>query len=450
MNDMSNTPDAMLAKIPELERLAEFALDKAKQAGATAAAVDTHIDQGLSVTVRLRETETLEQERDQGFGVVVYRGHAKGTASVTELSEAAITEAVAAADRIAQLAQPDECEGLAPAELMATEFPDLDVYHPSGVSAAQAVELALEMEAAGLDFDPRIDNSDGASVTTSHGVAVYANSHGFIGPRSGSQQSMYCSVLARDGEGMQSNYWYDSRRAFEDLPSPEEIGRKAAERTIARLGGKQIPTGKALVLFDPTQAQGLVRSFFGAVSGTSQFRQSSFLLDKAGEQIFNDFVQIEEKPHLPRQMGSANFDGEGVATQNRQWVKDGVAAGYVMSSYSARRLGLQTTGNAGGLRNLRVAPGGQSGDLIKAMGTGLLVTDMMGQGANGVTGDYSRGASGFWVENGEIAFPVEEITIAGNLKDMYRQLIAIGDDIDTRGNIHTGSWLIDGLTIAGA
>ncbi|MCB1863943.1 MAG: metalloprotease PmbA [Chromatiales bacterium] len=441
--------DDVLARRDVLERVAAQVLDRARERGASAAEVDVALDAGLTVTARLGEVETIEHQRDQSVGVTVYFGQRKAHATGAAFDGAAVDAVVEAACAIAQFTQPDPYAGLADAARMAHALPELDLYHPwAGLDAETAIELAVRCEAAARGVDPRITNSEGATVSTERGLSLYANSHGFAGAHSGTRHSISCSVIAADDAGMQRDYWYDSARRVERLAAAEAIGRTAGERAIARLGARTLGTRSAPVLFDPSMARSLVRSLFGALAGSAQYRKSSFLLDRAGERIFPDWLRIHERPHLRGGNGSAAFDGEGVATVARDWIADGAITGYVLDSYSARRLGLETTGNAGGVRNVRVEPGGRD-DLLAAMGTGLVVTEMMGQGVNAVTGDYSRGAAGYWVENGTIAFPVEEITIAGNLKDMFAGLVAVGSDVDTRGNIETGSWLLERMTIAG-
>jgi PmbA protein len=335
---------------------------------------------------------------------------------------------------------------------MARDVPDLDLFHPWDLGPEQAIEMARACEAAGLAVDRRLTNSEGSSVSTQRGVRVYGNSHGFLGGLPTSSHSISCVLLAQEGEDMQRDYWYSSARAAADLEPLDEIGRKAAARAVARLGARQISTRRAPVLLAPDMAREFFDHMVGAVRGSSQYRKSSFLLDAMGQQVLPAFMQMRERPHLPRGMASSPFDSEGVATRDRDLVRDGVLQGYVLGSYSARKLGLRTTGNAGGIHNLLVdsAAGLLSREaLLAQMGTGLFVTEMMGQGVNGVTGDYSRGASGFWVENGEIAYPVHEVTVAGNLKPMFMGVRALGSDIDRLGAIHTGSVLLDEVTIAG-
>jgi len=434
----------------DLERLVSNLLTEAKNQGASSAEAGVSVDAGLAVTVRMGEAETVEHTRDHSLGVTVYFGHRKGSASTSDLSEAAVRDTVRAACNIARHTQEDPCSGLADAELMAKEVRDLDLYHPWGLDADGAIELALECEQAALRLDPRIDNSDGASLNTYAGLQVYGNSHGFVGGYPSSRQSLSCAVVGREGDSMQRDYWWTSGRAAEELESPQAVGRKCAERTLSRLGARKLSTREAPVLFQADIAGGLLRSLIGAISGSALYRKATFLLDHLGKRIFPEFVHIHENPLLPQGAGSAPFDNEGVATAAKDFVSDGVLRSYALSSYSARKLGLRTTANAGGVRNLTIDSGELDREaLLREMGSGLLVTELMGSGVNPVTGDYSRGAAGFWVENGEIAYPVEEITIAGNLKEMFQQLLAVGSDVDTRGNIRSGSWLIERMTIAG-
>lgn len=434
----------------ELERIQAAALDEAQRLGATQAEAMISLDSGLDVTVRLGEVETLERTRDRGLGVTVYFGKRKGNASTADLSPEAVRETVHAACDIARYTEEDPAAGLADAGLMATEFPDLDLWHPWQIELESAIETAKACEAAARAVDKRITNSDGASLNTHASIRVYANTHGFVGSHRGTSHSISCMVLADEGRGMQRDYWYDVKRDATDLMSVNDIGRIAGERSIARLGGQRLSTRKAPVMFAADVAKSLIGHFLGAIRGTSQYRESSFLLNAAGEKVFPDFLSISEHPHLPKGLASSAFDEEGVATRERDLVANGVLQAYILSSYSARRLGLQSTGNAGGVRNVQVKSGGKNfAALCKEMDTGLLVTELMGQGVNGVTGDYSRGAAGFWVENGQIAYPVEEITIAGNLREMYRRLVAVGNDVDTRSNIRTGSILLESMTIAG-
>jgi PmbA protein len=396
------------------------------------------------------EVETVERTQDNALGVTVYFGQRKGTASTSDFSHEAIEETVKAACNFARYTSEDSCSGLADAELMATDIPDLDLYHPWNIEVDDAIALALRCEDAARAEDPRITNSEGADVNSHSGLHVYGNSHGFVGGYPTSRHSLSCSVLGQQGDSMERDYWYTSARCSDDLEAAEAVGKRAAERALARLGGRSLSTRQSPIIFHANIASSLLGSFLGAIRGSALYRQASFLLDHLGKPIFPEFVHIHEEPLLKCAAASAPFDNEGVATYAKDLITDGVLSSYLLGSYSARKLGMQTTANAGGIHNLRI----DSGDLdhaalLKEMGSGLLVTELMGQGSNPVTGDYSRGASGFWVENGEIQYPVHEITIAGNLKQMYQDLLAIGSDIDRRGSIQTGSWLIREMTIAG-
>ncbi len=433
-----------------LEQLVDDLLSEARRQGASAAEAGVSSDAGLSLTVRLGAPETIEHTRDNGLGVTVYFGHRKGSASTSDLSPQAVKETVEAACNFAKYTSEDPCAGLADAELMARDLPDLDLYHPWELPVDEAIELATRCEAAAREADARIFNSEGATLNSHSGVHVYGNSHGFIGGYPSSRHSLSCAVVGREGESMQRDYWYTLSRLNGELESPESVGQTAARRTVSRLGARRIPTQQAPVLFQADVAVGLLRSFTGAIRGSALYRKASFLLDRLGEQVFPDFVQIHEEPHLPRGLASAAYDNEGVATVDRKFISDGVLQSYVLDSYAARKLGMQTTGNAGGVRNLRINSGELDRQgLLRKMERGLLVTELMGQGVNMVTGDYSRGAAGYWVEHGEIQFPVEEITIAGNMKEMMLGLQAVGTDVETRSSVQTGSWLIDRMTIAG-
>jgi len=433
-----------------LEQVVERALALARAGGATAAEAAVGVSTGLSVTVRLGEVETLEYQRDRSLGVTVYSGQRKGSASTANLAPAAVEETIRKALSIASFTADDEYAGLPDAALMAGRLPDLDLSHPWELEASEAVELARRCEAAGLAHDARIRNSEGASVATHRRLRVFGNSHGFIGGYPSTSHSVSCVVLGQQNGDMQRDYWYTAARDWRALEDVESVGRKAADKAVRRLGAGKMPTRKAPVLFAPELARGLIGNFTGAIGGGAQYRRTSFLLDAAGERVFPEAISLIERPHLRGALGSAPFDGEGVATRERELVVNGVLDGYLLDCYSARKLGLVTTGNAGGVHNLVVQ--GEMLDqmsLLRKLGTGLLVTEMMGQGVNPVTGDYSRGAAGFWVENGELARPVHEITVAGNLRRMYLGIAALGDDVDTRGAIHCGSLLIDEMTIAG-
>jgi PmbA protein len=439
-------------RIPELSNIVSDALAQARKLGATQAEADVSLQKGLTTTVRLGEVETVEYQRDRGMGVTVYFGKRKGSASTADLSPRAVTETVEKACDIARYTAEDDCSGLADPGELARDIPDLDLDHPWEISPEQAVECARSSEAAGRAVDPRITNSEGATVGSHRGVRVYGNSQGFLGGYPSTSHSISCVLLAQADEDMQRDYWYSSARDARDLESAESIGRKAGVRAIARLKARKLATQKAPVLFAPEVARGLIGHFLGAIRGSSQYRKSSFLLGAAGQQVFPSFLEVRERPHILKGLGSSPFDSEGVATRDRDLVRDGVLQGYVLGSYSARKLGLKTTGNAGGTHNLLVESrnGGLStDDLLRQLGTGLLVTELMGQGVNGVTGDYSRGASGFWVEKGVMTYPVHEITIAGNLKDMYKNIAAIGSDVDLRGSVRVGSILVSEMTIAG-
>ena len=435
----------------DLESIIERALDDARSRGASQAEAAVSQDTGLSVGVRLGEVETLEHQRDRSMGITVYFGERKGSASTADFSPAAVGATVAKACSIARFTAQDACSGLAEAGLMAQAPPDLDLAFPWNVSADRAIEIAKACEAAALGFDPRINNSEGASVSTHQGLHVYGNTHGFVGGYPTTSHTVSCVVLAGTGEDMQRDYWYSSSRDWQELEPAEAIGRESARRTIARLEPRKLSTRRAPALFVPEISRGLIGHFTAAIRGSSQYRQSSFLLNSVGQRIFPAGFSISERPHLPKAMGSAPFDDEGVVTRDRELVADGVLTGYILSSYSARKLGLQTTGNAGGAHNLLVAANTAGGlpAMLELLGTGLLVTELMGQGINMVTGDYSRGAAGFWVENGAIQYPVAEITIAGNLREMFAGILAVGDDIDTRGGTRAGSILLREMTIAG-
>lgn len=441
----------MQATQTRLSQLVQELLDEAKRQGASAAEASVSSDAGLSVNVREGEPETVEFTRDNGLGVTVYFGQRKGSASSSDLSPAAIRETVSAACNFARYTSEDVCSGLADKELMATYLPDLDLYHPWAITPDEAIELALQAEAGGRELDGRIVNSDGASLDTSSGLHIYGNSHGFVGGYPGTRHSISCSLVGEQDGQMQRDYWYTVGCRKQDLESTELVGRKAAERTLARLGARQIPTQQAPVLFQADVAVGLLRSFVNAIRGSALYRKSTFLLDHLNHQVFPEFVRIYEDPLLPRGQASSAFDDEGVATRRQDFVTDGMLSSYVLDTYAARKLGMQTTHNAGGVRNLRIVPGQHDLDgLLHLMGRGLLVTELMGQGVNMVTGDYSRGAAGFWVEGGELRFPVEEITISGNLKTMFLGLQEIGADVERRTSIQTGSWLMDRMTIAGS
>lgn len=435
----------------QLETLVADALRLAGKQGASAAEAAVSAGQALSVTVRLGEVETLESHRNRGLAVTVYFGQRKGSASTSDWSDSALRDTVEAACAIARHTAEDACAGLANPDRLARDIPDLDLYHSWDIEAAAAITLARECETTAREADPRIVNSEGASVAAGSGLSHYGNTHGFNAGYRSSRHSLSCSVIARDAAGMQRDYWYSIDRDPNRLDTAVEVGRRAAERALTRLGAQRLGTRQVPVLFVPEMARGLLSHFVGAVSGGTLYRKASFLRDRLGERIFPEFVTLREEPHLPGALGSAPFDSEGVATRARDLVADGVLQGYVLDSYSARRLGLETTGNAGGIHNLTIAPGPHDfAALLREMDTGLVVTRLMGQGVNILTGDYSRGASGFWVEGGTIRHPVEEITIAGTLQDMFRGIAAVGNDVDRRGAIRTGSLLIERMTVAGS
>ncbi|PIW72482.1 MAG: metalloprotease PmbA [Hydrogenophilales bacterium CG12_big_fil_rev_8_21_14_0_65_61_21] len=433
-----------------LRDLAGKVLDLARKAGATAAEVEASEGFGQSVNVRKGEVETIEFNKDKGVGVTAYLGQRRGHASTSDFSAEALGRTVDKALAIARFTAEDDCAGLADADLLAQEIPQLDLHHPWDLPVDAAIELARTCEAAALAVDGCITNSEGAGVSVQESQFVYANSLGFMGGYPGSRHSLSCAVIAEDKSGMQRDYWYTTAREAGDLDSPESVGRRAGERTVRRLNARKLATRQCPVLFEAPLAAGLIASFVSAVSGGHLYRKSSFLLDSLGQLVFPDFVQIQERPFIVKGLASAPFDSEGVATRDRDVVKNGMVQGYFLSTYSARKLGMKSTGNAGGNHNLIVPSTGESFDeLLQKMGTGLLATELLGHGLNLVTGDYSRGVAGFWVENGELAYPVEEITIAGNLKAMFMAIQAIGSDTEVRGSRRVGSILIDRMTVAG-
>jgi len=437
-------------KLSRLLETVKELLDEARRQGASAAEAGLSTERGLSVTARLGDVETIEHHKDQGLGVTVFFGKRKGTASTTDLAPQALKQTVEAACRIARYSTEDECAGLPDTERLASEFVDLDLNHPWDLSADAAVDLTIECEAAARNFHSEISNSEGASVDTHRGIRVFGNSLGFIHGLQSTRHSLSCSVLAQRGRSMQRDYWYTVSRSNEQLESANDVGKKAAERTLRRLEARTLSTRQCPVIYSAEVASGLIGHFIAAIRGGSLYRKSSFLLDKLGQQIFPPFIHIHEQPHLKGALGSTCYDSEGVACEARDIVCDGVLQSYVLSSYSARKLGLPTTGNAGGVHNLSVdSTGSDQQALLKEMDTGLLITELMGQGINIVTGDYSRGAAGFWVEKGEIQYPVEEITVAGNLSNLFANIVAVGNDVDLRGNTRTGSILIQEMTVAG-
>ncbi len=435
----------------DLEDLMQLVLDEAARQGADQAEVAASHDYGLSATARLGDVENLEYTNDRAIGVTVYHGSKKGSAGTSDFTIEALRETVTKASSFAKYTAVDKYAGLADAELMASDIPDLELSHPWQIDADAAIKIALSCEDSARNYDKRISNSEGATVATSSGVGAYGNSHGFIGSFPRTSHSISCSVIGESNGQMERDYHYSAAREASELESPEQIGETAARRTVARLGSRKIKTTKAPVLYSPEIARGFIGHVIGAIAGVAQYRNASFLLGAAGEKIFPDFFQLQERPHIPKAIASRPYDAEGVATSDRDIIIDGVLQEYVLSSYSARRLGLKTTANAGGAHNL-VVPGNADDmeSIIKSMKSGLLVQELIGQGVNPVTGDYSRGAVGYWIENGEIAYPVHEVTIAGNLRDLYPRIIAIGSDQDVRGGIRCGSLLVDEMTIAGA
>ncbi len=443
--------DSPFPEQAQLEEMVQQVIAQARKAGADSVEAGVSIDSGLSVTVRLGETETLEYNRDRSLGLTVYFDQRKGSASSADFAPHSLSATVKAACDIARHTSRDECSGLADADRMATLIPDLDLYHPWGLDAEQAIVLATECEDAARQVDPRIENSEGGTVSSYVGMRVRANTHGFLAGYRSSYHSVSCAVIGKQGDEMQRDYWSFSARDPADLIAAAETGRIAGERTVRRLGTQRLSTRQAPVVFAADIASSLFGHFISAVSGSSLYRKSSFLLDHLGKPVFPGFLHIHEQPLLKKGLGSSPYDGEGVATQAQDFVRDGILQSYVLNSYSARKLGMATTGNAGGVRNLTIDPGDRDlGQILRSMGTGLLVTELIGFGVNNVTGDYSRGAAGFWVEGGEIQYPVDEITVAGNLKDMFMHIVEVGNDVDLRGNTRTGSVLVEEMTIAGA
>ena len=451
---MPDTPVAPALPLDRaaLESAALRALALARERGASDAETETSASVGQSVTVRLGAVETVEYNRDKALAVTVYFGQRRGNASTSDLSDGSIAQTVDAACAIARHTAPDEAAGLPDADrLFRGEAPSLDLFHPWGLSVEAAIDLARETEEAARAVDARITNSEGATVSSWDADFVFANSLGFVGGFPSSRSSIGCCVLAAEGDAMQRDYWYTSERDPARLESAEAVGRRAGERAVRRLGARRVATAEVPVLFEANVAGSLIGHFVSAASGSSLYRRSSFLLEAAGKPVFSPIVNLDEAPHLPGGMASGWFDGEGVATRARRVLDAGVLTGYFLSTYSARKLGLETTGNAGGSHNLVLQPGAEDfAGLVRAMGRGLVVTELMGQGVNPVTGDYSRGAVGFWVEAGEIRYPVEEVTIAGNLPEMYRGIVGIGRDVRVRGSRSTGSILVDRMTVAGS
>jgi len=436
--------------IDALKAIASDALAHARQKGASACEAEASDGYGQNVTVRKGEVETIEYNRDKGLAVTVYVGKQKGHASTADFAPRAIRDTVEAALTIARFTAADDCAGLADPEELAREPKELDLFHPWELPVERAIEIAKSCEAAAFRLDKRITNSEGASVSCQQWHFALGNSHGFMQGFPTSRHILSCAVIAAENGRMQRDDWYVSQRSPQDLAKPQAVGDYAGRRALARLSSRKIPTVQAPVLFEAPTASDLLATFVSAVSGGNLYRKASFLLDSLGTQVFSPLVSIVERPHLRRGHASSWFDNEGVATRDREVVKDGVLRGYFLGSYSARKLGMKTTGSAGGNHNLILEGGGPDlPGLIRTMGRGLLVTELMGFGINLVTGDYSRGAAGYWVEGGEIRHPVEEVTIAGNLRQMFRAIVAIGNDRLTRGSRSCGSILIEEMTIAG-
>jgi len=450
MNALVTSAPRFSHSADSLRNIAQDMLDYAKQRGASAASADVSVGFGQGVTVRHGEVETIEYNRDKGLSVTVYLGQQRGNASTSDFSPQAVRDTVDAALSIARYTARDDCSGLPDMDMLARDFPDMDLYHPWDLPVDAAIALAQQCERAALDADKRISNSEGATVNLHEAQFITANSLGFMGGFPTSRHSLSCAVIGGQDDAMERDYWYAVARDAKDLMDAQQVGRIAAERTVRRLDARQIATMQVPVLFEAPIASGLLGSFVGAVSGGSLYRKSSFLLDRMDQQVFAPHINITDVPDIPKGLASSPFDDEGVRTQHRVIVENGVLRGYFLGSYSARKLGLRTTGNAGGNHNLIL----QSGELdlaglLKLMGRGLLVTELLGQGVNQVTGDYSRGAAGFWVEHGEIQYPVQEITIAGNLKDMFRNIVAAGNDVLVQGSRQCGSILVEGMTVAG-
>ncbi|HHF3814111.1 TPA: metalloprotease PmbA [Haemophilus influenzae] len=450
MKTAENSTALLKAQEQELRQAVSFAVELATKAGVSAEVAVTKVS-GLSVSARLQEIENVEFTNDGTLGISVYMGQQKGNASTSDLSESAIKNAVEAALAIAKYTSPDDCTGLADKDLMAFDAPDLELYHAADVDVDKATELALQAEKAALEADERIINSNGASFNSHTGVKVYGNSHGMLQSYLSSRYSLSCSVIGGVEDALENDYEYTISREFDKLQSPIWVGENCAKKVVSRLNPQKLSTREVPVIFLNDVATGLISHFAAAISGGSLYRKSSFLLDHLGEQVLPDWFNISERPHLLRRLASTPFDSEGVRTQDREIVEDGILQTYLVTSYSGKKLGMSSTGHAGGIHNWLVKPNLTGGltALLRQMGTGLLVTDVMGQGVNIVTGDYSRGASGFWVENGEIQYPVAEITIAGQLQDMLKNMVAVADDIEHRSNIQTGSILLDKMKISG-
>jgi PmbA protein len=446
---MSTTP-IVKYKTDEITALIEGILQEAKKQGATAAEVDVGLNKGFTVTARNKDVESVEYHQDKGIGITVYVGKRSGSTSLTDFQPEAVHSAVLAACNIARFTDEDPCSGLAEKELLAFNYPTLDLFYPWGISVEEAIKLAIECEIKALTKDKCIFSSEGVSITTVEASNFYANSEGFIGQYAGTRHDISCTLVAKQRDEMQRDYSYSAVCDPALLQSITEIADKAVERTVRRLGARPLKTQRIPVIFAAEEARTLLGHFIGAISGGNLYRKSSFLLDQLGQQIFPTHINMQEHPHLAKTLGSAPFDDNGVLTRDNIFIENGILKNYALGVYSARKLGMKTTGNAGGVHNLAISTGNKNlAELLKTMDKGLLVTEVMGQGVNLVTGDYSRGVAGFWIEHGEIQYPVEEITAAGNLRDIYANIVEIGNDIDRRGNIHTGSILIEEMMIAG-
>jgi PmbA protein len=447
--------DSIQMQIEHVKKRVNDAMTMAKSLGADGAEVAMSRQQGLSVSTRLGEVENVEFTSDGGLGITVYKDGRKGSASTADLSEKALKQAIEAAVNIAKYTSVDECSGMADKDLLSMTPEDLDLYHPKALTTEQAISLAKACEDTALGYDKRITNSDGATLESFEGFKVYGNSQGQLVGYPSTRHNLSCVMIAKEGDDMQRDYAYTVSREFDAMESAANIGQQAAKETLSRLGARKLATAKVPVMFRADVANSLFGHFIAAISGGNLYRQSSFLMDAIGQQVFPEFLSISERPHLKKALASSAFDAEGVATLDREIITDGSLATYLLTSYSARKLGMKTTGHAGGIHNwqLGMKDAGQGGDfdaMLKTLGTGLLVTELMGQGVNVVTGDYSRGAAGFWVENGEIAYPVDEITIAGKLQDIFAGIVAIGKDTDMRGSIRTGSIIVNQMQVAGS
>lgn len=450
-----NDSDSIQMQIEHVKKRVNDAMTMAKSLGADGAEVAMSRQQGLSVSTRLGEVENVEFTSDGGLGITVYKDGRKGSASTADLSEKALKQAIEAAVNIAKYTSVDECSGMADKDLLSFTPEDLDLYHPKALTTEQAISLAKACEDTALGYDKRITNSDGATLESFEGFKVYGNSQGQLVGYPSTRHNLSCVMIAKEGDDMQRDYAYTVSREFDAMESAANIGQQAAKETLSRLGARKLATAKVPVMFRADVANSLFGHFIAAISGGNLYRQSSFLMDAIGQQVFPEFLSISERPHLKKALASSAFDAEGVATLDREIITDGRLATYLLTSYSARKLGMKTTGHAGGIHNwqLGMKDAGQGGDfdaMLKTLGTGLLITELMGQGVNVVTGDYSRGAAGFWVENGEIAYPVDEITIAGKLQDIFAGIVAIGNDTDMRGSIRTGSIIVNQMQVAGS